>query len=211
MAAATVIALAVALLFVASSQGGDSDRRMPVGGGHVRKTSPTELRLASARVITPWQWIIWALKRPSQISMDRVCLFVDLLGPGGPFPGGFILGPEQGAKGCGPIDPSRGVVVMLPTADGSVKLPSGKTETWKSFDVGAAAYPPSVDQVRLVFSGGGSELLQTRALPGAVAFKGTEPFRYVVFAVHGCVSEVEGLESGREVARVGPRTCSGSE
>lgn len=209
-AVAATIALAVALLFVATSQGGDSDRRMPVGGGDVTKTSPTELRLASARVIIPWRWNMWAVKRPSLTSIDRVCLFVDLLGPGGSFPGGFILGPEVGAKGCGPIDPSRGVVVALPTEGGSVELPSGKTESWKSFDVGAAAYLPSVDRVRLVFSNGGSELLKTRAVPDAVAFKGTEPFRYVVFAVHGCVSRVEGLEKGRTVARVGPRVCSGS-
>ena len=91
-----------------------------------------------------------------------------------------------------------------------MKFPFGKTVSWKSFDIGVAAYPPSVDQVRLVFSGGGSEVLKSRAVPSALAFKNTEPFRYVVFAVHGCVSEVEGLAKGRVVAHVGPRDCSDS-
>lgn len=207
---AVAVVAAMALWFVASSQGGNSDGRLPVGGDHVTKVSPTELRLAFATVM-PWRWNMWAVKRPSRTSTARVCFLVDLNGPMGPLSGGGIItGPEVGAKGCGPIAPSRGVVVALPNSGGSVEFPSGKTVSWKSFDVGVAAYPPSVDHIRLVFSGGGSEVLKTRAVPSALAFKNTEPFRYVVFAVHGCVSEVEGLARGRAVAQVGPRECSES-
>lgn len=208
MAVAAV--LATALWFVASSQGGDAGRRLPVGGGHVTKVSPTEVRVAFATAM-PWQWNMWIVKRPSLTSTDRVCLMVDLLGPLGPVRNGLVVqGPEVAHKGCGPIDPSRGVVVASPNGGGSVEFPSGITESWKAFDIGIAVYQPSVDRVRLVFSGGGSEVLRTRALPNAVAFKNAEPFRYVVFAGRGCVSEVEGLEKGRAVAHVGPRDCSGS-
>lgn len=207
IALAVTAALASALWFVAASQGGDPNRGMPVGGGHVVKVSPTELRLAFRRDM-PWQWNMWAVERPSATSVHRVCLVVNLLGPLFPVPGQGFMGPETGGKGCGPIDPSRGVVVALPHGGGSVEAPSGEDVSWKSFDIGVAAYPPSVDQVRLVFSDGGSEVVKTRSVPKGIAFKRTEPFRYLVFAVHGCVSEVEGLAKGRVVARVGPRDCS---
>lgn len=203
------MALAVVLWLVTSSQGGEMDRPLPVGGGHVKKVSAKELRLGFGRVM-PWQWSMSALERPGSPSSDRVCFLVDRLGPLVPVPGRGVMGPGTGGEGCGPIDPKRGVVVASPIGDGSIELPTGKTESWKAFDIGIAAYPPSVHRVRLVFSGGGSEVLKSRAVPSALAFKNTEPFRYVVFAVHGCVSEVEGLAKGRVVAHVGPRDCSDS-
>lgn len=211
LAAAGALILAGALWFVASSQGGGADERLPVGGDRVTKVSPKELRLGFARVM-PWQWTILAEERPSMSSRDRVCFSVDLYGPLVPVPGHGVMGPGgSAARGCGPIDPSRGVLVAQSERGGSVEPPKGKIESWQSFDVGIAAYPPSVGKVRLVFSDGASEILKTRAVPKDVAFRNTESFRYAIFAVHGCVSEAEGFVKSRVVARVGPRACDDSE
>jgi hypothetical protein len=119
------------------------------------------------------------------------------------------MGPETGGTGCGPIKSGRGVVVTMPNQGGSVIPPSGKAESWQSFDVGLAAYPPSVGQVRLVFSDGASEVLRAHSIPSNVAFKDVELFHYAAFAVHGCISKVEGLARGKVVARSN-KACSGS-
>lgn len=197
--------LAVALWFVASSLGGGGHGRLPVDGG-VKRVSANELRLGFARVL-PWQWSMWAEARPWSSSRDRVCFLVDLLGPLAVLPNGSAMGPETGGKRCGPIKSSRGAVVTMPTKEGSQTLPTGETESWQSFDVGIAAYPTSVSQVRLVFSDGGSEVLRARAVPGRVRFRNAESFHYAVFAVNGCISEVQGLAKGRVVARFGEQEC----
>lgn len=62
--------------------------------------------------------------------------------------------------------------------------PSSETESWRSFDVGVAAYPPVRRPGPPGLLEGGSEVLKTRAVPGRLAFEDTEPFRYVVFAIH---------------------------
>jgi hypothetical protein len=206
--AAIALMLVVVLWLVTSSQGGAADKLLPVNG-HVKKESSKELRLGFGRVM-PWQWTMSALEARSTTSRDRVCFLVGFLGPLVPAPGGGVQGPGTGESKCGPIDPKRGVVVTSPNGAGSIELPSGKTESWQAFDAGIAAYPPFVGHVRLNFLGGGSEVRKTRAVPRNLAFQDAEPFRYIVYAVHGCVSEVEGLAKGRVVAHVGPRDCSDS-
>jgi hypothetical protein len=107
---------------------------------------------------------------------------------------------------CGPITHNHhGVFLSLPTPQGSQTLPSGQTETWEAFDVGIAAFPPSVGQIRLVSAGGSQETIMARRVPKTIAFKNAEPFHYAVFAVYGCVSEVQGLTNGQVVARVHSR------
>lgn len=121
------------------------------------------------------------------------------------------MGPGAGgAEKCGPITPNRGTVVTRPVKAGSQTLPSGETESWESFDIGIAAYPPSVGQVRLMFSDGASEVVKAGAVPGRLAFKDAEPFHYALFAFDGCISGVQGLTKGRVVARAA-RPCNASE
>jgi len=111
---------------------------------------------------------------------------------------------------CGPIKITRPIKAVLPEKAGSITQPSGETESWQSFDVGVVAFAPTVGQVRLSFSDGTSEVLKTRAVPGSFAFKEAEPFRYALFAVHGCVSKVQGLAKGRVIVSIDERGCSDS-
>lgn len=200
--------LAGALWLVSSSQGGSNHGRLPVNS-HVQKVSPKELRLGFGRVRL-FSWAMWAEDRPWSPSRDRVCFSVGVEGPLAHLPNGGTLGSETGGHKCGPIKANRGAVMAVPFKAGSMTLPSGKTESWRSFDIGVAAYPPSVDQVRLIFSDGGSEVLKARALPGHLAFKDNEAFRYALFAVDGCVSKLEGLVRGRVVARASEPECGDS-
>jgi len=99
--------------------------------------------------------------------------------------------------------------VTIPREAGSAGLRSGETLSWRSIDVGVAAYSQKVDDVRLLFAGGGSEVLKARALSRGLALKNAEKFRYVVFAVEGCVREVQGLVGGRVVAQEHSEECVG--
>jgi hypothetical protein len=107
------------------------------------------------------------------------------------------------------MKPNKGTIIAVPTQGGSLDLPNGEAESWSSFDVGVAAYQPSVAHVRLVFSDGVSKILRTRKGPSWLRFEHNQRFRYVLFAFNGCVSKVEGLAEGSTVATVG-RDCSES-
>lgn len=203
--AAVAVILAGALWLVASSQGGSDHERLPLKSP-VQKASPKELRLGFGGTRL-FQWSMWAADRSGPYSGIPVCFSVGLVGPLAQLVNGKSGGPETGDHKCGPIKAKRGAIVTVPVGAGSITPPHGKTESWQSFDVGMAAYRPSVDQVRLVFSDGESEVLKARAVPSRAAFKGAEPFHYAVFAVHGCVSEVQGLVRGKVVARVGDPEC----
>lgn len=210
---AAVIVGVVALTFwlVASSQGEGSHQALPVGGGHVKKVGPRDLRLGFGDVRL-FSWTMLAEEGRQHSSRGRrVCFGVGLVGPLVHLPnGGGVMGPETGGRKCGPIKPTKGILSAVATKAGSQTLPSGKTESWQAFDVGVAAYPPSVGHVRLVFSDGASKVLKARSIPQRLAFKGAEPFHYVVFAFKGCVREVQGLARGNVVAHVGEPGCNQS-
>ena len=154
-----------------------------------------------------FSWSMWAASRAWPGPHNRVCLLVGLVGPLVHLPNGAAMGPGTGDDRCGPIKSGEGVAVTMPTKEGSITPPSGSAEPWEAFDVGIAAYPPSVGQVRLIFSDGATEILKTRSVPGRLAFKDAEPFRYAVFAYLGCVRELQGLAKGKVVARAIQHEC----
>lgn len=144
-------------------------------------------------------------------SRDHVCVDTVLAGPIYHFPNGASGDPGEGNRHmCGPITTTRPIKAVLLEKAGSITQPSGKIESWQSFDVGVVAYPPSISQARLIFSDGSSEVMKTRVVPSRFAFKDAEPFRYVMFAVSGCVSKVQGLAKGRVIVSTDERGCSGS-
>jgi hypothetical protein len=144
-------------------------------------------------------------------SRDQVCVDTVLAGPIYHFPNGASGDPGEGNRHmCGPITTTRPIKAVLLEKAGSITQPSGKIESWQSFDVGVVAYPPSISQARLIFSDGSSEVMKTRVVPSRFAFKDAEPFRYVMFAVSGCVSKAQGLAKGRVIVSTDERGCSGS-
>jgi hypothetical protein len=203
--AASAVVLTAVLWLVVSSQGASGHGDLPINI-HAQKASPKDLRLGYGEVKL-FGWTMWAVDSAWSGRRRRVCFSVNLLGPLARLPHGHFLGPETGGHRCGPIKAKRGVIVAVPEEAGSTTPPSGKTESWSSFDVGLAAYQPSVDQTRLVFSDGESEVLKTHAVPEHLALKGAEPFRYALFAFQGCVREVQGIARGRVVARFGGLEC----
>jgi hypothetical protein len=113
------------------------------------------------------------------------------------------MGSEVSGHGCGPIKTSRGAVkAVLPEGAGSIDPPTGGSDSWESFVVGVVAFAPSVHHVRLVFSDGASQVVKARAVPPHLAFEHTELFHYAVFAVKGCVSNMQGLAKGKVVAQI---------
>lgn len=195
-----------ALWLVASSDGGSRRERLPLHA-QVQRESSTSLRLGVGR-ITTFSWAMWAELSPSR---DHVCVDTVLAGPIYHFPNGSSGDPGEGNRYmCGPIKTTRSIKAVLPEKASSITQPSGETESWQSFDVGVVAYPPSIGQVRLSFSDGTSEVIKARAVPSRLAFKGAEPFHYALFAVHGCVSKVQGLARGRVMVSTDERGCSDS-
>lgn len=197
------------LWLVASSDGGTSHGRLPLNG-RVRQGPPKQLRLGVGRT-SSFLWQMWAEAKPSSPSMDRVCIHLNLVGPLAHAPNGSFGGPEVGRNMCGPIKSRGGIVkAVMWVKGGSTSLPSGETESWQPFSVGAVAFLPFVSQVRLAFSDGGSEVLKARAVPGRLAFKDAEPFHYALFANLGCVTMVQGLAKGKVVANGDEKECGDS-
>jgi hypothetical protein len=194
------LALAVSLWAVTSSEGGSSSGQLPVGDGHIKKVSPAVLRMGAGR-ITAWAWAMLAEDKSSAAG-SRVCFAVNLLGPLVKLPNGGAAGPETGKSACRSSGETKLTsVAAIAMEGGSQTSPTGETTSWPTFDVGIAAYPISVTQVRMAFSDGGSELLKARAVPRRLAFEGAGPFHYVVFAIRGCAREIQGLERGHVLVR----------
>ena len=208
-AVAAVVLILLGVLWLASvSQGGSDHSRMSMDT-HVRKVSPKQLRLGFGEVRL-FRWSMWAEGRPWIPSQKRVCFSVALEGPLFHLPNGATMGTEVSGQNCGPVDGGKGTVVTLPIGASSITLPDGTTESWESFDLGVAAFPRPVGQVRLVFSDGAIEVLKSRVIPRHLMLDGVEPFSYALFAMQGCVSQVQGLLRGKVVAHV-IKHCDDSE
>lgn len=160
----------------------------------------------------PFKWATSIGTQPTQKAAEptRFCVFSNIVGPIERDPGGTSNGPETGGQNCGLLNPKTGLVENSFIPAGSLKqFTLETTESWMGFDIGSALYPPSVEKVRLRFAGGASTVLPLRRLPASVQPPKWEPFRYVSFAVYGCVNQFEGLSKGKVVARVNKDACGG--
>jgi hypothetical protein len=193
-----LIAAAAAVMLLTAATVGADHKPLPLNEKVVRTTAKV-LRLGYGKDVS-FKWSIFVSDRSKSKAPRRVCFSVNLFGPLAHLASGVAMGPEVGGRGCGPIKFRQGAIVAMPIPGGSVTEPSGETESWQSFDVGVAAYRPNVDHVRLIFSDGIPEMLNARVVPSRVAFAGTEPFQYVVFAFNGCVERMEGFAKGKVVA-----------
>lgn len=204
---ATIVALAWPV--AATAMGGPAELPIAENSEQVRRLSANALELGHGKKL-PFAWgmsVEQSGARPG--SASRLCFTVGLIGPLAPTPAGTLSGQEGIERGCRPSASTEGVVVTSATQHGSLELPSfGGTVYWPSFDIGVAAYPPSVTETRLFFAGGGPpRTYQLRRLAPKFALAGSEPFRYRAFAVYGCVTEVEGFANGKLVARAPQQGC----
>ena len=208
LVAALALVLVGVLWLVLFSGGGQAAGRLPVNEGRVKRTLPMVLMLGEGK-LPAWHWRVAAAERTGAWGGGkRECFSVHMAGPLVHVAGGSMSGNGSVGKKCGPVARKGGVAVSLPTKGGELSLPMGQSEAWQSFDVGVGAYPPSVGRVRLIFAGGHVETMRARSVPKRLAFKKGEPFHYVVFAVYGCVRELQGLADGHVVADIGLHGCA---
>jgi hypothetical protein len=194
-----VSAVALVAAACASSHPGQgaSHRLFPTHADEAKKVGPGVVRLGFGK-IKPFAWSVYAERgRPG----GPACFAVRVVGPLHEFPGDGAGGPEASETKCG-LDVSRhSQVVTVPTKGG---------ESWRPFDIGVAAYNLPVTRVRLGFSGRGWEEIGTRRQRRDLGVAGLDSLRYAVFAVEGCVSEVQGLAGSRVVANVSQSGCDES-